>query len=235
MEGRSASGFHPRWARRLAQLAASIGLWLGALFGGAGRFDWPRGWIYAAAYLTMLVVSAAVIWLTNPGLFEARARLRHRDTKGFDKVFLAVFLPLNYILPAAAGLDNARFGWWPISFVAVYPGLLLFAVAMVLLAWAMAVNPFAETTVRIQTERGHTVVSSGPYRLVRHPMYAGAILMFLGTPLILGSMLALLLAIGVALLFVGRTALEDRTLRRELLGYEAYATCTRYRLLPGVW
>jgi protein-S-isoprenylcysteine O-methyltransferase Ste14 len=106
---------------------------------------------------------------------------------------------------------------------------------MVLLAWAMAVNPFAETTVRIQTERGHTVVRSGPYRLVRHPMYAGAILMFLGTPLILGSMLALLLAIGVVLLFVGRTALEDRTLRRELQGYEAYATCTRYRLLPGVW
>jgi protein-S-isoprenylcysteine O-methyltransferase Ste14 len=106
---------------------------------------------------------------------------------------------------------------------------------MVLLAWAMAVNPFAETTVRIQTERGHTVVSSGPYRLVRHPMYAGAILMFLGTPLILGSMLALLLAIEVVLLFVGRTALEDRTLRRELLGYEAHAAWTRYRLLPGVW
>ncbi len=230
-----ASRARPRWAKRLAQLVASLALWFGAMFGGAGRLDWPRGWIYVAAYLSMLAVSGAVIWRTNPDLFEARANWRHRDTKSFDRIVMAIFLPLSYLQPAVAGLDNARFGWWPIPAVAVFPGLILFALAIALLAWAMAVNRFAESTVRIQTERGHTVVTTGPYRFVRHPMYVAGILMFAATPLILGSMWALLLAICLALVVVARTALEDRTLRRELPGYEAYTTRTRYRLLPGVW
>lgn len=224
-----------RWAERLLQLVAAIGLWIAALFGGAGRFDWLQGWIYLAAYLSMMAVAAAVIYRRNPSLFEARARWRHHDTKPFDKIFMALFFPLYYVQPAIAGLDNARYGWWPLPFSAVYPGLVLFTLAIVLLTWAMAVNPFAETTVRIQTDRGQAVVTSGPYRFVRHPMYVGALLMFLGTPLILGSMWAFVISAIICGLFLIRTALEDRTLRRELAGYEQYAERTRYRLLPGVW
>lgn len=216
-------------------MAASTGLWIAALFGGAGRLDWLRGWIYVAAYLILLGSAAAVVHRANPDLFEARAHWRHTDTKRFDRVILALFLPVYFIQPAVAGLDNARFGWWPIGFGTVYPGLVLFSAAIILLTWAMAVNRFAESTVRIQTDRGHRVVSTGPYRAVRHPMYVAAILLAVGTPLILGSMWALVVAGVIALLFLIRTALEDRTLRRELPGYEEYATRTRYRLIPGIW
>jgi protein-S-isoprenylcysteine O-methyltransferase Ste14 len=103
------------------------------------------------------------------------------------------------------------------------------------IAGAMATNPHLETTVRIQEDRGHRVSTSGPYRVVRHPMYVGAILQFAGAPLVLGSLWACLPVAAAPVLFIVRTALEDRTLRRELPGYEAYAQRTRYRLLPGVW
>ena len=144
-------------------------------------------------------------------------------------------MPLYYLQFLVAGLDNARFSWWPLPFSAVYPGLIVFALAIGLVSWAMAVNQFAESTVRIQSDRGQTVVSTGPYRLVRHPMYVAAILMVVATPLILGSMWALVAAAPLVGLFTVRTALEDRTLRRELAGYQEYAARTRYRLLPGLW
>ena len=221
--------------RQAVQIVASTGLWVAALFGGAGSFGWLRGWIYFAAYLGLMIGGGIVVHRVNPGLFEARSRWRRRDTKPFDKVFLAVFLPLAYIQPFIGGLDNVRYHWWPIPFVAIYPGLLLFILAVALICWTMAVNPFAESTVRIQTDRGHSVVTAGPYRFVRHPMYVGAILMYLATPLLLGSMWAFMLSLLVILLFVVRTALEDRTLHHELPGYPAYAAATRYRLLPGLW
>jgi protein-S-isoprenylcysteine O-methyltransferase Ste14 len=224
-----------RWLWWSFQLVATTGLWFGVLFGGAGRFNWPRGWIYAVTYLGSMTAIAVMVRRRNPGLFEARANWRHHDTKRFDKILLAFFYPLFLLQPGLAALDNARFRWWLLPFSAVYPGLLLLAVAALLVAWALAVNPFAESTVRIQTERGHTVVSAGPYRFVRHPMYVGAILLSLAPPLILGSMWALILGIVIAILLIARTALEDRALRRELPGYEEYAARTRYRLLPGVW
>jgi protein-S-isoprenylcysteine O-methyltransferase Ste14 len=99
----------------------------------------------------------------------------------------------------------------------------------------MAANRYLETTVRIQEERGHQVVNSGPYRFVRHPMYVGVILQFMALPMVLGSKWAFVPAGVVVLLFVIRTGLEDRTLRNELAGYAQYAESTRYRLLPGVW
>jgi protein-S-isoprenylcysteine O-methyltransferase Ste14 len=101
--------------------------------------------------------------------------------------------------------------------------------------WAMAVNPFLSTIVRIQDDRGHFVVTSGPYRYVRHPMYAMILLMWPGIALELGSWWALIPAVVIAIVFVIRTTLEDRTLQAELPGYAAYGQQTRYRLLPGVW
>jgi protein-S-isoprenylcysteine O-methyltransferase Ste14 len=120
-------------------------------------------------------------------------------------------------------------------FWTVYPGIGLFAVSAILIAWVMMRNPHAETSVRIQTERRHTVVSLGPYSYVRHPMYAGLIFLYASQALILGSMWALAIAALIAVLFLWRTAMEDRTLRQELPGYEQYTSATRYRLMPGIW
>jgi protein-S-isoprenylcysteine O-methyltransferase Ste14 len=166
---------------------------------------------------------------------EARAKWRRKDTKRFDKVFLAAFIPLGFILPLVAGFDAVRFRWSSMPFGFVYTGAILFALAMAVIAWTMAVNRYAEATVRIQEDRGHTVVTSGPYRIVRHPMYVGAVLMYVATPLVLGSVWALAVTGLLVALLIWRTAMEDQTLRRELSGYGDYAARTRYRLLPGLW
>jgi protein-S-isoprenylcysteine O-methyltransferase Ste14 len=108
-------------------------------------------------------------------------------------------------------------------------------VAVSAMLWAGATNTYLSRFARIQDDRGHTVVTSGPYGYVRHPMYAGVIVLFLCIPLVLGSWLALLPGAANAVLMVTRARQEDRMLRAELGGYEAYAHRVRYRLLPGVW
>jgi protein-S-isoprenylcysteine O-methyltransferase Ste14 len=182
-----------------------------------------------------MTIAGLLVHLRNPALLEARANWRRRDTKPFDKVFLSLFLPLTFLQPAVAGLDAVRYGWSSMPFATLYAGLILFAMAMTLITWAMMANPHAETTVRIQTDREHKVVTSGPYRIVRHPMYVGAILMYPAAALMFGSTWALAVSALIAILFVWRTVLEDRTLRRELPGYEEFAARTRYRLIPRLW
>jgi len=171
----------------------------------------------------------------NAPVLKARANWRHKDTKSFDKIFIAAYLPLISIQPIIGGLDGGRYHWTSMPFGLVYLGVLLFALSMALITWVMVVNPFAESSVRIQTERGHTAVTTGPYRFVRHPMYVGIILLFVSSALIWGSGWALNLAGLLAVLLVWRTSREDQTLRQELAGYEQYAARTPYRLLPGVW
>ena len=224
-----------RGVRRIIQSIATMALWMAAVFASAGRIDWIRGWICATAYIISMTIAGLLVHRRNPALLEARANWRRKDTKPFDKVFLTILLPLGLIQPTVAGLDVVRFGWSSMPFATVYAGLALFAMAMTLITWAMMVNPHAESTVRIQTDRDHKAVTCGPYRFVRHPMYVGAILMYPAAALMFGSMWALAISGMLALLFVWRTTLEDRTLRRELPGYEEFAAHTRYRLIPGVW
>jgi protein-S-isoprenylcysteine O-methyltransferase Ste14 len=212
-------------------------LWVCAVFASAGRINWARGWIWVAAYFVGIgmVAEGLLVRRKNPALIEARRKWRRKDTKPFDKVFLSIYIPLIFLQPIVAGLDAVRFAWSCMPFVTVYVGLVLLAMAITPVTWAMMVNPHAESTVRIQTDRDHKVVSSGPYRIVRHPIYIGAILMYPAIALILGSTWALAMSGVIAILFVWRTALEDRTLRRELPGYQEFASVTRYCLVPGVW
>ena len=134
-----------------------------------------------------------------------------------------------------SGFDAVRYRWTSMPGWLLPIGAALHFAGLGPVLWTILSNPHAETTVRIQTDRGHRVVSTGPYRFVRHPMYVGIIVMFLGWPLILGSWVGLAVAGGIAALFFVRTALEDATLRRELEGYEAFCRETRYRLVPGMW
>jgi protein-S-isoprenylcysteine O-methyltransferase Ste14 len=134
-----------------------------------------------------------------------------------------------------AGLDE-RFGWSPPFAAGLHVGGALGVVlGFALFLWAMAANAFFSEGVRIQTDRGHKVATQGPYRTVRHPGYVGAMLAEAATPVLLGSLWALIPAAGSVLCYVIRTALEDRTLVAELPGYAEYTTRTRYRLLPGIW
>jgi protein-S-isoprenylcysteine O-methyltransferase Ste14 len=224
-----------RGAARNLQAFLTMVAWVGGLFLGAGRLDWTRGWISVAVYLVGMSAVYLAMRRYNPELIGERAKWRRKDTKGFDKVFLPAMFSLATVQPVIAGMDAVRFRWSFVPFEWLYPGVLLFALALALVGWTLAVNRHAETTVRIQTDRGHTVVTSGPYRFVRHPMYVGAILMYLGAPLVWGSLAALAISGAIILLFVWRTAMEDRTLRRELSGYAEYAARTRFRLVPGLW
>ena len=232
MKTSASSGF-VRTLVRLTRAAAGSAVYAAVAFLGAGRIDWIRGWVYAAVFVAVSVVGSLVVHRANPGLLEKRAKGIRKDTKAFDKAFYLMFLPLVLIYPLLAGMDAVRFGWAPLPWWTVMPGALLFLMSSAFGTWTMVVNAHAETTVRIQDN--HAVVTGGPYRIVRHPMYVGTMMGLPGTALMLGSGWAMVPMAFIMMLFVWRTALEDRALRRELAGYEDYARITRYRLVPGIW
>ena len=204
------------------------------LFASAGRIDWVRAWVYLGAILLCELLTAAVLRAVNPVILEKRGRVG-ADTKTYDRVFVALWLVLAFVTPVVAGLDVGRSGEARVPLAGMYVGLVVMLLAYLLGAWAMAVNEHFELLVRIQTDRGHRVVTSGPYRIVRHPGYLAAIVGGVTSPLILGSLWAFAPVVACALLFTVRMAFEDRTLREELAGYEEYAARTRHRLLPGIW
>ncbi|HXR33362.1 MAG TPA: isoprenylcysteine carboxylmethyltransferase family protein [Verrucomicrobiae bacterium] len=219
---------------RLLRGLAGVFLWCVVPFAAAGRVNWTRAWVYVALYMSCLLIGEIVVSIKAPGILEERAQ-RHANTKTFDKVILPLIMVTFFAFPVVAGLDAVRFGWSHVGWVAFFAGLPLFLMGWLLVYWTMIVNPHLEKTVRIQEDRGHQVVTSGPYAVVRHPMYAGVILQSLSAPLLLGSLWSYVPVGATICLFVVRTALEDRTLRSELPGYAEYAMSTRYRLLPGIW
>jgi protein-S-isoprenylcysteine O-methyltransferase Ste14 len=203
------------------------------LFAPAGRLDWLQGWIYLLVLLAYVGSSWACLARWNPELIEARMHFGS-GTKTWDKVWAVLYAPVMVAVYVAAGLE-VRDGVPDPPGLVWLGGLALFVPGSALLTWAMVVNPFFEKTVRIQTERGHRVIDTGPYAYVRHPGYVGFAAWILGTPLLLGSGWALVPAALSVVGIVIRTALEDRTLTAELAGYPEYAARVRYRLVPGVW
>ena len=213
-----------------------MSVWIGGMFLGAGRLDWIRGWVSVAIYIFSLTFVGTVMRRSSPGLMTERAKGPRKDTKPYDRVFLPMIMLLGLFQPAVAGWEAGCAQCRVLSFDWVYAGAALCILASALVAWVMAVNRHAETSVRIQNDRGHTVISTGPYRFVRHPMYVGCILMFAGFPLVWGATKwAWYISAAQGVIFISRTVLEDRTLRAELPGYAQYAAVTRYRLIPGVW
>jgi protein-S-isoprenylcysteine O-methyltransferase Ste14 len=139
------------------------------------------------------------------------------------------------LIPVIAGLDVDRFLWSSLDIYFAVVGLVLLSISTAIINWAMIVNRFFEPTVRIQKDRGHRVITSGPYKIVRHPGYLAGILYTLSIPLIIGSLYTFI-PVGIyVFLIVVRTLLEDRTLQKELNGYPEYAKKVRYRLLPWLW
>jgi protein-S-isoprenylcysteine O-methyltransferase Ste14 len=226
--------FHVQKAVRVYTRKAVLSFLImaGALFGSAGRFDWIGAWILLAAHLITQVVS---LKLLDPELLAERSKFQ-KGTKRWDVpiVLLAAgAMPIATLI--VAGLD-ARYGWTP-SFgtSTLLLAAAVFALGWMLILWAMQTNRFFSATVRIQHERSHQVISGGPYRYIRHPGYAGAILFQLAIPFLLSSFWALIPSGLSAVLFILRTALEDRTLQEELSGYADYAARVRSRLVPGLW
>lgn len=219
---------------RFMQLGLLILIQAVALFGAAGHVNWLAAWVYLIIYVGFIGLNALLLLPHNKELIAERATVRN-DVRGWDKAILWSITLLGPAMLLVAGFDD-RYGWLPIQPVALRIGA---AIAMCLgyglASWAMATNAYFSATVRVQRERGQTVISSGPYHFVRHPGYVGFLVEALATPLVLGSGVAIVPAVLVCSVIIIRTWLEDRTLQQELSGYTAYTQQVHYRLLPGIW
>jgi protein-S-isoprenylcysteine O-methyltransferase Ste14 len=227
----------PRPMSRATAILYAIGspLTLLALaFLPVGRIDWTPGWIFIAVLVAAFGLSALLLARVNPVIYRARSRFQP-GTKKWDLILLAVMLPAMAVEIPLATLDSGRMGWSEVRRWTVLAGYVLLIGSIAVTTWAQAVNPFFEPGVRIQKERAQRVITSGPYRFVRHPGYIGAIALFIAIPLALASWWGLLPAAFAIALLVVRTSWEDRLLKAELSGYADYARRTRYRLLPGFW
>lgn len=204
------------------------------LFGGSGHFDWSMAWWLLGVYVVWIGSTALLLMPNRPGVLAERAQRRFSE-KRWDTVILALFGMTSMAKYIIAALDF-RYGWTQSFSLPVQVGGMIVAIlGYGLVTWGMTANAFFSMVNRIQSERGHSVATTGPYRYIRHPGYLGSILFDLGTPFMLNSLWALIFGIASALLMAMRTAWEDQSLRDELQGYSAYARQTHYRLIPGIW
>jgi protein-S-isoprenylcysteine O-methyltransferase Ste14 len=196
-----------------------------ALFIPGGN-DWTEGWIFLSNLILQLAIAGLFLWYKNPQIFIARSRF-HEGTKSWDWAAISILILSFMAIFAVAGLHHGS------SLPVIASGHVLLTVGIAGMTWVQAVNPFAEPSVRIQP--GQRVIDTGPYAIVRHPMYSVSFPAVAGIALSLGSYWALLPAAVVGVGLLARTALEDRMLQRELPGYQEYARRVQYRILPGVW
>ena len=202
-----------------------------------GDFGWWQAWVFSLLLLVAGMGGRVLAERRHPGLLAERGRFdKSPDVKPWDRVLAPLMgVSLSYPLFFVAGLDH-RLGWSPpLPAWLNILGLALSALGYGLAVWALVENRFFSSVVRIQTDRGHVVCDSGPYRVVRHPGYAGNLLPLPGIVLALGSAWTLIPATVALIVTVIRTALEDRTLQEELPGYRDYAQRVRYRLIPGIY
>jgi protein-S-isoprenylcysteine O-methyltransferase Ste14 len=221
-------------SRALLALGGFIVVLAVLLFLPAGTIRWPDAWLFIWLFFALTMLSIGYLWIVNPEIFLARSGIRE-GTRSWDRVLIVLVLASFMGLFLVAGLDVGRLHGPRVPIWLMVPGYVLWCAGFALSIWVYRVNNFAEPTVRIQTERGHRVVDTGPYAFVRHPLYSGAMLMLLGVPLSLGSYWALVSSALGALVLIVRTVLEDRTLQAEQGGYRDYAAKVRHRLIPGVW
>ncbi|MBN1899199.1 MAG: isoprenylcysteine carboxylmethyltransferase family protein [Spirochaetes bacterium] len=207
------------------------------IFISAGRIDLWRIWLYFGITFIVNALTFTILPLFFPEVLEIAAQRakKRTGTKSWDKVFSVFSIITTLFIPIVAGLDIGRYEWSNIHSAFILPGVILLLAGYVLIEWALLVNRHFEKTVRIQKDRGHKVVTKGPYQYVRHPGYVAMIIMNLAFPLITGSALSFIPVLMIIGLFIIRTQLEDRTLQEELTGYKPYTKKVRYRLLPGVW
>lgn len=206
-------------------------LWLG------GDVGWGQAWAYLAVSYIPSILSQILVAKKHPDLIKERLSYASKpDTKPWDRILsplVALWLPLAYFL--VAGLDK-RFGWS--DALPIWTNVIAWVISILgfgLAYWALIENRFFSAVVRIQTDRGHSVVETGPYRYIRHPGYSGSLLVALMFPLILGTLWAYIPIVLFSVVVIIRTAKEDKTLKDELPGYLDYTQKTRFKLIPGIF
>jgi protein-S-isoprenylcysteine O-methyltransferase Ste14 len=221
--------------KSLAYLVISFLIFALALFLPAGTTDWPAGWIFLILVYSVSCVGVGLLFKYNPGLLQERMSFSQPNQKTWDKVFIPLYYLLCLAWVVLIPLDAVRFHWSHMPLFLQIVGAIALVGSFPPMFLTFRENSFLASTVRVQVDRGQTVVSTGPYHYVRHPMYASAILFFLGTPLLLGSWYGLLPALVAIAGMAVRAVMEERVLREELPGYDAYMAQVKYRLIPYVW
>lgn len=220
-----------RWLIREYIGVALVGV---ILFLAAGTMDWVMGWALVAVTFVWVCANALVLVPRRSPLIAERLGPR-KGAKTWDGIIMGIIGIATIGRLVVAGLD-LRYGWSTgIPMSAQWIALLVAVLGYGLAVWAMAINNYFSQIVRIQDERGHEVITDGPYSWVRHPGYLGSILFEISVPVMLGSWWSLAVGGSIILLFILRTALEDSTLHKELEGYPEYSRKVRFRVLPGIW
>ncbi len=207
-----------------------------ALFLGAGTVFWPAGWAFLVLFFGANVALARWLLKHDPGLLQERMTGFGKPGEPiWDKVFLVVLEVFLLAWLVLMGLDAVRFRWSQMPAWLQVVGAILLLGSFPLFFLTFRENPYASPAVRVQTERGQTVISTGPYHYVRHPMYAAGLPFGVGTPLMLGSWYGLLLGLIFIIGLAFRAVQEERVLRAELPGYKEYMAQVTYRFIPHVW
>jgi protein-S-isoprenylcysteine O-methyltransferase Ste14 len=206
-----------------------------ALFLPAGTILWLAGWIFLVLFFSFFLAVNVWLFKHNPGLLQERLHLGTSDQQGWDKALFPLLLVFPFAWLVFMSLDAVRFHWSPVPAWLQMAGGLILLCSFYLIFVAFRENSYASPVVRIQEDRGQTVVSTGPYHYVRHPMYSGILVFTLGTPLLLGSWYGVLGGVIFVAMLARRAVLEERTLREQLPGYAAYMEQVTYRFIPHVW
>src|ERR1700737_4061815 len=223
----------------IAKLLLQTLIWIVAmgalLFVPAGTLHWPAAWVFLSTIAILGIAAGLCLAKTDPALLAGGMRpLMQNDQPAAEKNFMLVFGFVALVWFVAIGLDR-RYHASDVPLALQAPGLAMLVFSTGFIMWVMRENSFAAPVVKLQTERGHRVISTGPYAWVRHPMYSGTVLFFVGMPLLLGSWWGVALSPLFILLFAIRAGIEERALLAGLPAYADYAARVRYRLLPGVW
>ncbi len=219
-------------------LTARMSLFALAILWPAGTWQWWEAWVMIVMWTIYGVVTTHYLLRHDPTLLAERLKFLplHKEQKDWDKVLMSLFFIAGIGLYLIPGFDVVRYEWSePLPEWMRILAILVHLPCFLLLGWVMRENTFLSQVVKIDKDRGHKVVTTGPYALVRHPMYTVVIVLLFAVPVALGSRYALILAVFLMLLLIIRTYFEDRTLHVELEGYPEYAKHTRHRLIPGIW
>ena len=220
----------------IVQTLVAYGLMGAIIFGAAGTLHYLGGWLYLGLMLAISVVFGAHMLSADPGLLRERLKPPvQKDQPLADKLVLIPILLLVFGGLGFMAADAERWHWSVMPRAVQWAGCGLLLAAYLFMYWTLRTNSFAAAVVRIQKDRGHTVITTGPYALVRHPMYFGALFYFAGTSLVLGSWWGLATVPVFALLLGIRIGIEERALRTGLAGYDDYARRVRWRLIPLIW
>ncbi len=219
----------------LFQVVSTLAIYALPVLIPAGVRAWPSAWVFLGLWFGFWLLILIWLYIQNPGLFWERMLTSTSGQKSWDRILVPLLYAAIFLWLLFASFDAGRFHWSSVPPGVEIAGAFILVSSFVLFFLTFRANRYLATVVRVQEDRGQVVITTGPYRFVRHPMYAATLVFFLGTPLLLGEWYGVLLSPIAAAVLAWRALLEERTLQKELPGYAEYMTRTRYRLVPLVW